>query len=63
MVSDDDLSKEEHSHFGIRCKHRQRQRTCIVEYPALALDQFGARIVASEERAKDAVSRILSPLA
>jgi len=38
------------SHFGIRCKHRHSQRPRIVEYPVSALDQFGARIVASEEK-------------
>jgi len=38
------------SHVGIRCKHRQFQRPRIPEYPVSALNQFGARIVASEEK-------------
>ena len=38
------------SHVGIRCKHRQSQRPRIVEYPLSALNQFGARTVASEEK-------------
>jgi len=38
------------SHVGIRCKHRQCQRPRILEYPVSALNQFGARIVTSEEK-------------
>jgi len=38
------------SHDGIRCKHRQCERTSIPEYPLRALDQFVARIVARQEK-------------
>ena len=38
------------SRVGIRCKHRQPQRPRIIEYLVSALDQFGARIVTSEEK-------------
>jgi len=38
------------SHIRIRCKHRQSQRPRIPEYPVSALNQFGAGIVASEEK-------------
>jgi len=37
-------------HVGIRCQHRQSQRARIPEYPVSALNQFGARIVATEEK-------------
>ena len=36
--------------FWIRCQHRQSQWACILEYLVSALNQFGARIVASEEK-------------
>ena len=46
-------------HDGIRCKHHQYQRPSIPEYPVSALDQFGARIVASEKGCgeSDAISQ------
>ena len=39
-----------YSHIGIRCKYRGSQRPGIIKYPISALDQFGARIVAGEEK-------------
>ena len=38
------------SHIGIRCQYRRSEWARIVEYPVSALNQFGARIVASEEQ-------------
>ncbi len=35
-------------HVGIRCQHSQSKRACILEYPVPALNQPGARIVASK---------------
>jgi len=49
-----------YSHIGIRCKHRQCQWPGILEYPVSALNQFGARIVACEEKGcseLDAIAR------
>jgi len=40
------------SHVGIRRKYRRSRRPRILEYPISALDQFGARIVASEEKGR-----------
>ena len=51
------------SHDGIRRKHRQCQRPSIPEYLVSTLDQFGARIVASEEKGcgeLDAISQEIS---
>jgi len=36
--------------IGIRCKHRQSERARILEYLVSALNQFSARIVASEKK-------------
>jgi len=46
------------SHVGIRCKHHQCQWPRILEYPVSALDQFGARIVSSEEKERSELEAI-----
>jgi len=38
------------SHVGIRCQHRQSEWAGIIEYHVPALDQFGTRVVAGEEK-------------
>jgi len=38
------------SDLGIRCRHRQSEWARIIEYPVPALNQPGARIVATEEK-------------
>jgi len=48
-IEGDDFVAHPCSHLGIRCKYRQFERARIVEYPVSALNQFGARIVGTEE--------------
>jgi len=48
------------SHGGIRCKYHQCQRPCILEYPVSALNQFGARIVACEEKGCNELDAIVT---